>query len=84
MIVKIDSSAIKDLAKISKKDADTILKKLETLEKYPNIPNIKRLNNFDPPYRLRVGNYRALFDIDNNLITVYKIKHRSKIYKKRP
>jgi len=30
--------------------------------------------NFEPPYRLRVGNYRVLFDIEDDTITVYSIE----------
>ena len=26
-----------------------------------------------PPYRLRVGDYRVLFDIEDNTITVYRV-----------
>ena len=80
MIVEIDSKALKDLSKIHKSEVKKIISKIEGLEKYPNISNIKKLTNFEPPYRLRVGNYRVLFDIEDNIITVYRVKHRSKSY----
>lgn len=34
-------------------------------------------------YRLRVGNYRVLYDIDDPLkvVTVYRIKHRREAYR---
>jgi len=80
MIVKIDDKAIKDLSKIHKGEVSKIFSRIEDLEKFPNIPNIKKLNNFEPPYRLRVGNYRVLFDIEQNTITVYRIRHRKKSY----
>jgi len=37
----------------------------------------------DPGYRLRVGDYRVILDIDegNLIILVIKIAHRKKIYK---
>jgi len=41
---------------------------------------LKDLTNFEPPYRLRVGDYRILFDIEDDVITVYRVKHRSKSY----
>jgi mRNA interferase RelE/StbE len=80
MTVLIDDKAIKDLSKIHKQDVKKILSKIEALEEYPEVANIKKLTNFEPPYRLRVGNYRVLFDIEDDVITVYKIKHRSKSY----
>jgi len=81
MIIKIDDNAIKELSKIDKSNANKILIKIETLEDFPKISNIKKLTNFYPPYRLRVGNYRVLFDIEDDILTIYTIKHRSKSYK---
>ena len=81
MIVKIDDKAIKDLSKIHKVDARKIFSKIEVLEKFPQVPNLKKLTNFEPPYRLRVGNYRVLFDIEDNTLTIYKVKHRKESYK---
>lgn len=80
MTVLIDDKAIKDLSKIHTQDVKKILSKIEALEEYPEVANIKKLTNFEPPYRLRVGSYRVLFDIEDDVITVYKIKHRSKSY----
>jgi len=80
MIVEIDSKALKDLTKIHKQEVKKILSKIELLENHPNISNIKKLTNFEPPYRLRVGDYRILFDIEDDVITVYRVKHRSKSY----
>ena len=80
MTILIDAKAFKDLSKIHKSEVKKILSKIELLEDYPDVTNIKKLTNFEPPYRLRVGNYRVLFDIEDNIITVYRIKHRSKSY----
>ena len=81
MIVKIDNRAIKDLSKIDNKFTSKIFAKIENLENFPRISNFKKLNNFEPPFRLRVGNYRVLFDIEDNIITVYRVKHRRESYK---
>jgi mRNA interferase RelE/StbE len=80
MIVKINKKAIKDLSKIDKKEVDKILLKVETLKDFPDIPNYKKLTNFDPPFRLRVGNYRVLFNVNKDRVTVYRIRHRKERY----
>ena len=80
MIVHIDSKAIKDLSKILKSDAQKILSKIEYLKEFPCVPNIKKLTKFEPPYRLRVGNYRVLFDIQDDTVTVYRVRHRRESY----
>ena len=81
MIVKLDDNAIKDLSKINKDIAINIFSKIEKLVNFPQGTNIKKLKNFNPPYRLRVGDYRVFFDVENEILTVYQVKHRKKCYK---
>ena len=50
MIVEIDSKALKDLTKIHTQEVKKIFSKIELLENYPNISNIKKLTNFEPPF----------------------------------
>jgi len=80
MIIKLDDEAIKNLKKLDKNSATKIFQKIEKLKDFPKITNIKKLKNHIPPYRLRVGDYRVLFDIEDDILTVYKIKHRKNAY----
>ena len=80
MIVEIQESAKKDLRKIDKKQALKILIQIKELENYPYITNIKKLKNHYPPMRYRIGNYRVLFEIENNSIIIVNIKHRKEAY----
>jgi mRNA interferase RelE/StbE len=44
--------------------------------------DVKRLTNFTPEYRLRVGQYRVLFEVENeNEVVVYRIVHRREAYR---
>ncbi len=48
-----------------------------------NYPNIKPLKGvFSGSYRYRVGDYRVIYEIDDNLkqVTIILIAHRNKIY----
>ena len=81
MEVKIDDKAIKDLLKIDNKFASNIFLKIEKLENFPRVANLKKLTNFNPPYRLRVGDYRVLFDVEDDILTVYRVKHRRESYR---
>ena len=80
MRVEIQESAKKDLKKIDKSTALKILKQLKNLEAYPNLGNIKKLKNHYPPMRYRLGNYRILFEIIDEVIIVVNIKHRKEAY----
>jgi mRNA interferase RelE/StbE len=42
---------------------------------------LKKLTNFEPAYRLRVGDYRVLFDVLKRTIEIGRILHRKDSYK---
>lgn len=73
--------ATKDLKRIHKQEASRIAAAMERLTE--NLSgDVKKLTNFTPEYRLRVGQYRVLFEIENdNEIVVYRIVHRREAYR---
>jgi mRNA interferase RelE/StbE len=77
--VIIKPLAEKDLRNLPKNDSVNILKKIISLENSFQ-GDIKKLTNFTPEYRLRVGNYRILFELEKNNIIVYRILHRKESY----
>ena len=42
--------------------------------------DVKKLTNFTPEYRLRVGDYRVLFEVEADKIIVYRVLHRKDAY----
>lgn len=52
----------KDLKAISNQDAQRIVAKIEALRN-DLAGDVKRLTDFTPEYRLRVGVFRALFEV---------------------
>ena len=42
--------------------------------------DVKRLRNFAPRYRLRVGDWRVLLDIEGDCVVVHHVSHRSEAY----
>jgi len=79
--VNVLQKAQKDIAKLPKKDLKKILLAIKDLENYPNVSNIKKLVNFKPVYRKRIGDYRILFDVEDNQIFVGRVLHRKDSYK---
>ena len=76
-------SILKDLKKISRNNLPKIKVGIEELKNFPDISNIKHLTNHHiAEYRLRIGNYRVLFDVDwnNKEIHILKIGHRKDVY----
>ncbi|MBW2654878.1 MAG: type II toxin-antitoxin system RelE/ParE family toxin [Deltaproteobacteria bacterium] len=81
MEINIRRSAIKDLKKLDRKNREKIHLRILELKEFPNISNMKKLTNFEPAYRRRVGDYRILFDVLENTIEIGRILHRKDSYK---
>ncbi len=81
--IELKPQAIKDLKHVPKADAIRIFNGMEILK--DNLKgDLKHLTGFTPEFRLRIGNYRILFEIEKfNRIAVYRIIHRKDAYKKR-
>ncbi len=43
--------------------------------------DVRRLTNFTPEYRLRIGDLRVLFEIEGETIIIYRIRHRREAYR---
>ena len=68
MIGIFSKTALKNLQHYPPKDQKKILSNIEKLTQDPqNKSNIKKLVNFGIAYRMRVGNYRILFDRDDTI-----------------
>lgn len=79
--IEYDPKVFKQLSKIDKKDVKDILDKIERFANEPILTQIKKLKTpFDGAYRLRAGNYRIVFYLENNLMLISKIAHRKNVY----
>lgn len=70
--------AIRQLEKIKDQGMQSkIFDAVDTLIDFPSCKNIKMLKNHKHAYRLRVGRYRVLFDI-NHIIQIVNIEEVKK------
>ncbi|MEA5510606.1 type II toxin-antitoxin system RelE/ParE family toxin [Crocosphaera sp. UHCC 0190] len=76
-------TAKKELSKLSRDIQERIRNKIDTLKINPYPPDVKQLKNGDGRLRIRIGDYRIIYRVENNtlVVLVIKIGHRSKIYK---
>ena len=79
--IKFERRAFQELNKLDQIVSRRLLKHVKGLQKGFKFKDVKRLKGKDT-YRLRVGNYRVLFEIEKELIIVLKVGHRKSIYKK--
>lgn len=71
--------ALGDLRRIPKRFAVQIVAKMSRLE-HGLRGDIKRLTKFDCDYRLRCGDYRVLFDVEDDGVLVHRVLHRKEAY----
>ncbi|PIN90630.1 type II toxin-antitoxin system RelE/ParE family toxin [Candidatus Pacearchaeota archaeon CG10_big_fil_rev_8_21_14_0_10_32_14] len=74
-----DNYALDNLNKLESSIVNRILKKIDEFSSDPFSHDIKKLKG-DLGYRLRVGDYRVIFDIEKDIITILKVGHRKNIY----
>jgi mRNA interferase RelE/StbE len=79
----VKKSAAKALKKISKPDQKSISKAIDNLaENLPN-PNTTKMKGDNPFHKIRVGDYRIVYEIQDDilLILIIIIGHRKDIYR---
>ncbi|MBC2696134.1 MAG: type II toxin-antitoxin system RelE/ParE family toxin [Desulfobacteraceae bacterium] len=81
--IEVKRSAAKALKKIPNPDRKRVSEKIDSLaEKLPN-PDITMMKGNNPFHKVRIGNYRIIYEIQDDvlLILIVKIGHRKDIYR---
>ena len=79
--ILFSDKALKQLKKIEPKIQERIIAALEKIRIRPEAYVIKLVGYY--VYKLRVGDYRVIMDLDNKKlhILILKVKHRRNVYK---
>lgn len=80
----IKSSAAKELEAIGQKaDRARLIASIQQLAEQPKPVGAEKLSGHIDLYRIRVGSYRVVYEIDNGqiVVTVIKVGHRKEIYR---
>ena len=79
--IVIKQSVAKDLRPIPNKDVKRILQRIEQLAQDPRPPGSEKLSG-EEKYRVRQGDYRILYIIEDEIVRVFivKIGHRRDVY----
>jgi len=81
--VIVDKEVTKALKKLPHHEQKRILKKIEELAKKPRPAGVKALQgNWHGFYRCRVGDYRIIYNVEEQVLTicVVKVAHRGHVY----
>ncbi|MBN3898195.1 MAG: type II toxin-antitoxin system RelE/ParE family toxin [Nostoc sp. NOS(2021)] len=81
--VEILKGALKQLKKLSPELQERIQVQIDDLAIEPRPKGVKKLKGKENAYRIRVGEYRVIYDIFDEIlvVNVVEVGHRSKVYK---
>lgn len=76
-------SAERSLASLPQSDQRQIAKRVEALSQNPRPPGTKKLRGSEHTYRIRVGDYRVIYVVEDErvIVTVVRIAHRRDVYR---
>lgn len=81
--IEFTRSAEKDIRRIEKSRIPAIYREIEGLSADPRPRGVKKLAGADRTYRIRIGDYRVVYEIEDDvlLVLVIRIAHRKDAYK---
>ena len=80
--IEIKRSAVKEIEHLPRKDILAILDRIRSLALEPRPRDCKKLSGQEK-YRVRCGNYRILYQIEDDILIVLivKVGHRKDVYR---
>ncbi len=77
--LRFGKRALKDLRLLDKRLSKRVVDRIEKMTKDLS-GDVKKLTDHSPQYRLRVGDYRVLFDIEKGTIIIQRVLNRREAY----
>jgi mRNA interferase RelE/StbE len=76
-------STRKDLRRLPVSAVDRIIKAVEALSANPFPPGVEKLSGSEHAYRIRLGDYRIVFEVvsESKLVEVQRVRHRKDVYR---
>lgn len=80
--LEVRLSAIKELEGLPRKDLARVLDRIEGLAANPRPLGCEKLA-YQEHYRVRQGDYRILYEVDDSrqVVTIVKVGHRREVYR---
>lgn len=81
--VFLERAAEKQLKQLSAKLHDRVIAAVRALAKNPRPTGCRKLTGTDDDWRIRVGDYRVVYEIDDATkeVRVNRIRHRREVYR---
>ena len=83
--VRIKKSAAKEIEDLPKKDRQRVVEKIQNLAEDPRPFGVEKLAGSDIKLRIRQGDYRIVYEIDDKerVVVIARVGHRRDVYRRR-
>lgn len=83
--IRWKGSAERELRKIDLQQIPRVIQAIESLVDNPFPPQCRKLRGSERDYRIRVGDYRTIYQVDVKVqvVPIYHVRHRREAYRKR-
>ncbi len=83
--IRIRPSALKELSRVPDRDGRRIESRIDGLGREPCPHGSEKMEGGGREYRIRVGDYRVIYTVDDaaRLVTIQKVGHRGDVYRRR-
>ena len=81
--IQFSPASARELRQLSAQIKRRIRSVVTSLSTDPRPPGYRKLRGYDRLYRVRVGNYRIIYEIDDvsRLISIARLSHRRDVYR---
>jgi len=81
--ILLERAAERDLRRLSAEIHDRIIQAIQALARNPRPPGCRKLTGTQNDWRIRVGDYRVVYDIDDTIrvVRVHRVRHRREVYR---
>ena len=81
--ILIDRNAEKDLRKIRNPELAQLIKLIRELASSPRPVGCKKLRGTNKDWRIRTGDYRVFYEVDDRecLVKIIRVRHRREVYR---
>lgn len=77
-------SALRELKRLDRQTVPRIVAAVEALSSNPFPPDVKKLHGGESTYRMRIGDYRVIYEVFSShlVIEIARVRHRKDVYRK--
>ena len=81
--VLLEHAAEKDLGRLSSEVHDRVIAAIQKLAANPRPPGCRKLAGSKNDWRIRVGDYRIIYEIEDQarVLRVNRVRHRREVYR---